>query len=163
MSDEGKLFVGGLSFDTTEDSLSAAFGKYGTIEKVDVIRDKETGRSRGFGFVKYNNIEDAKDALEGMNSKTLDGRQIRVDEAGKGGGRPRTGFSSAPRGGRFGSSGRGRAGRGYSREFGGGGYNNDRGGSGYSSGNYRENRNQGGYGDRTASYREGYDSYATHE
>ncbi|AWP04199.1 putative cold-inducible RNA-binding protein A-like isoform 5 [Scophthalmus maximus] len=185
MSDEGKLFVGGLSFDTTEDSLSAAFGKYGTIEKVDVIRDKETGRSRGFGFVKYNNIEDAKDALEGMNSKTLDGRQIRVDEAGKGGGRPRTGFSSAPRGGRFGSSG---------REFGGGGYNNDRGygernsygdrgfsgdrsfggggsgggyrsggggggGSGYSSGNYRENRNQGGYGDRTASYREGYDSY----
>ncbi|KAF0047045.1 hypothetical protein F2P81_000678 [Scophthalmus maximus] len=71
MSDEGKLFVGGLSFDTTEDSLSAAFGKYGTIEKVDVIRDKETGRSRGFGFVKYNNIEDAKDALEGMNSKVL--------------------------------------------------------------------------------------------
>uniref|UniRef100_A0A3Q2YIP3 Cold inducible RNA binding protein a n=1 Tax=Hippocampus comes TaxID=109280 RepID=A0A3Q2YIP3_HIPCM len=94
MSDEGKLFVGGLNFTTTEDSLAAAFGKYGTIEKVDVIRDKETGRSRGFGFVKYENVEDAKDALEAMNGKTLDGRSIRVDEAGKGGGRSRGGFSA---------------------------------------------------------------------
>uniref|UniRef100_A0A8C7LI14 Cold inducible RNA binding protein a n=1 Tax=Oncorhynchus kisutch TaxID=8019 RepID=A0A8C7LI14_ONCKI len=69
MSDEGKLFVGGLSFDTTEESLAEAFAKYGNIAKVDVIRDKETGRSRGFGFVKYDNAEDAKDALEGMNGK----------------------------------------------------------------------------------------------
>uniref|UniRef100_A0A3P8ZUY9 RRM domain-containing protein n=1 Tax=Esox lucius TaxID=8010 RepID=A0A3P8ZUY9_ESOLU len=87
MSDEGKLFVGGLSFDTTEESLAEAFAKYGNIAKVDVIRDKETGRSRGFGFVKYDNAEDAKDALEGMNGKSVDGRTIRVDEAGKGGGR----------------------------------------------------------------------------
>ncbi|CAB1456707.1 unnamed protein product [Pleuronectes platessa] len=85
------------------------------MEKVDVIRDKETGRSRGFGFVKYNNAEDAKDALEAMNGKTLDGRAIRVDEAGKGGGRQRTGFGSAPRGGRFTNSRGGRGGRGYSR------------------------------------------------
>ncbi|TDH05544.1 hypothetical protein EPR50_G00123360 [Perca flavescens] len=85
MSDEGKLFIGGLSFETNEESLAAAFGKYGNIEKVDVIRDKESGKSRGFGFVKYDNCEDAKDALEGMNGKTLDGRSIRVDEAGKGG------------------------------------------------------------------------------
>uniref|UniRef100_A0A8C8J5N3 RRM domain-containing protein n=1 Tax=Oncorhynchus tshawytscha TaxID=74940 RepID=A0A8C8J5N3_ONCTS len=69
MSDEGKLFVGGLSFDTTEESLAEAFAKYGNIAKVDVIRDKETGRSRGFGFVKYDNAEDAKDALDGMNGK----------------------------------------------------------------------------------------------
>uniref|UniRef100_A0A8C7RSL8 RRM domain-containing protein n=1 Tax=Oncorhynchus mykiss TaxID=8022 RepID=A0A8C7RSL8_ONCMY len=87
MSDEGKLFVGGLSFDTTEESLAEAFAKYGNIAKVDVIRDKETGRSRGFGFVKYDNAEDAKDALDGMNGKSVDGRTIRVDEAGKGGGR----------------------------------------------------------------------------
>uniref|UniRef100_A0A3Q3LXI9 Cold inducible RNA binding protein a n=1 Tax=Mastacembelus armatus TaxID=205130 RepID=A0A3Q3LXI9_9TELE len=113
MSDEGKLFIGGLSFDTSEESLASAFGKYGTIEKVDVIRDKETGRSRGFGFVKYDNPEDAKDALEAMNGKTLDGRAIRVDEAGKGG-RSRGGFGSGPRGGRF-SGSRGRGGRGYSR------------------------------------------------
>ncbi|XP_075339719.1 cold inducible RNA binding protein a isoform X2 [Odontesthes bonariensis] len=174
MSDEGKLFIGGLSFETNEDSLAAAFGKYGTIEKVDVIRDKETGRSRGFGFVKYDNVEDAKDALDAMNGKTLDGRAIRVDEAGKGG-RSRGGFSG-PRGGRF-SGSRGRGGyndRGYGdrsygdRSFGGG----DRsfGGSGYRSGGYssggggyRENRGQGAYGDRSGSYRDGYDSYATHE
>ncbi|XP_069367071.1 cold inducible RNA binding protein a isoform X2 [Paralichthys olivaceus] len=127
MSDEGKLFIGGLSFETNEESLSAAFGKYGNIEKVDVIRDKETGRSRGFGFVKYNNADDAKDALDAMNGKTLDGRAIRVDEAGKGGGRQRTsGFGSNPRGGRF-SNSRGRGGRGYSRDFAGGGFNGDRG------------------------------------
>uniref|UniRef100_A0A1A8QIL4 Cold inducible RNA binding protein n=1 Tax=Nothobranchius pienaari TaxID=704102 RepID=A0A1A8QIL4_9TELE len=184
MSDEGKLFIGGLSFETTEDSLAAAFGKYGTIEKVDVIRDKETGRSRGFGFVKYDNVDDAKDALDAMNGKTLDGRAIRVDEAGKGG-RSRGGFSSGPRGGRFSSGSRGRGGRGFSR--GEGGYNSDRsygdrsygdrsfgggdrsfgggyrsggGGGGYSSGGYRESRGQGGYGDRSGSYRDGYDSYA---
>ncbi|XP_034470461.1 cold inducible RNA binding protein a isoform X1 [Hippoglossus hippoglossus] len=205
MSDEGKLFIGGLSFETNEESLSAAFGKYGNIEKVDVIRDKETGRSRGFGFVKYNNAEDAKDALDAMNGKTLDGRAIRVDEAGKGGGRQRTSFGSAPRGGRFNNS-RGRGGRGYSRgedNFGGsGGFNGDRGygdrsysdrsfgggggggersfgggsgggsggyrSGGYSSGGggggggYRDNRGQG-YGERSSSYREGYDSYATNE
>uniref|UniRef100_A0A8C6TSV2 RRM domain-containing protein n=1 Tax=Neogobius melanostomus TaxID=47308 RepID=A0A8C6TSV2_9GOBI len=72
MSDEGKLFIGGLSFDTNEDTLAAAFGKYGSIEKVDVIRDRETGRSRGFGFVKYDNVEDAKDALDAMNGKVED-------------------------------------------------------------------------------------------
>ncbi|XP_053183981.1 cold-inducible RNA-binding protein A-like [Scomber japonicus] len=159
MSDEGKLFIGGLSFETNEESLSAAFGNYGTIEKVDVIRDKETGRSRGFGFVKYDNAEDAKDALEAMNGKTLDGRAIRVDEAGKGGS-SRGGFGgSGPRGGRF-SGSRGR----------GGGYDGDRsygdrsfGGGGYSSSGYRENGGQGGYGDRSGSYRDGYDRYATHE
>uniref|UniRef100_A0A8C2XP90 RRM domain-containing protein n=1 Tax=Cyclopterus lumpus TaxID=8103 RepID=A0A8C2XP90_CYCLU len=86
MSDEGKLFVGGLSFDTNEDTLAEAFGKFGAIEKVDVIRDRESGNSRGFGFVKFENVEDAKDAQEGMHGKTLDGRAIRVDEAGKGGG-----------------------------------------------------------------------------
>ncbi|XP_061878708.1 cold inducible RNA binding protein a isoform X1 [Entelurus aequoreus] len=118
MTDEGKLFVGGLNFTTTEDSLAGAFGKYGAIEKVDVIRDKETGRSRGFGFVKYENVEDAKDALEAMNGKTIDGRNIRVDEAGKGGGgRSNRGFNSGGQrgvGGRFGST-RGRGGGGYSR------------------------------------------------
>uniref|UniRef100_A0A3P8W4P6 Cold inducible RNA binding protein a n=1 Tax=Cynoglossus semilaevis TaxID=244447 RepID=A0A3P8W4P6_CYNSE len=116
MSDEGKLFVGGLSFSTDEESLNEAFSKYGTIEKVDVIRDKITGRSRGFGFVKYNNVDDAKDALEAMNGKSLDGRQIRVDEAGKGGGQSRSYTSGGPRNNRFGGgSSRG-------RDFGGGGY-----------------------------------------
>jgi len=156
MSDEGKLFIGGLSFDTNEESLSEAFGKYGNIEKVDVIRDTETGRSRGFGFVKYDNVEDAKDALEAMNGKTLDGRAIRVDEAGKGG-RARGGFSSGPRGGRGGGF-RGRGGgyngdRGYGDRSYGGGDRNFGGGGGY-----RDNRGQGGYGDRSGGY--GGDRYS---
>ncbi|KAM6920202.1 cold inducible RNA binding protein a isoform 2-T2 [Lycodopsis pacificus] len=180
MSDDGKLFIGGLSFETNEESLAAAFGKYGSIEKVDVIRDKETGKSRGFGFVKFDNSDDAKDALEAMNGKTLDGRSIRVDEAGKGG-RSRGGFSSSgPRGqrgggyngdrsygdrsysdrsfhseGRFGGGGGGGGGGQY-RNSGGGGS----GSGGYSS--YRDNRGQGGY-DRGTSYRDGYDSYAANE
>uniref|UniRef100_A0A4W5RGK7 RRM domain-containing protein n=1 Tax=Hucho hucho TaxID=62062 RepID=A0A4W5RGK7_9TELE len=86
MSDEGKLFVGGLSFDTTEQSLAEAFSKYGNISKCDVIMDRETGRPRGFGFVKYDNPEDAKDAMDAMNGQSLDGRTIRVNEAGQGGG-----------------------------------------------------------------------------
>ncbi|KAI3375031.1 hypothetical protein L3Q82_021544, partial [Scortum barcoo] len=182
MSDEGKLFIGGLSFDTSEDTLATAFGKYGNIEKVDVIRDKETGRSRGFGFVKYDSPEDAKDAINAMNGKTIDGRMIRVDAAGKGG-RSRGGYGSGPRGGRGGFGSRGRGGRGYAR---GGGYNGDRGygersygdrsfgnsersfgggggggyrSAGYSSGGYRDNRGQGGYGERSGTYRDGYDGY----
>nr|XP_057923082.1 cold inducible RNA binding protein a isoform X2 [Doryrhamphus excisus] len=182
MSDEGKLFVGGLNFTTTEDSLAGAFGKYGTIEKVDVIRDKETGRSRGFGFVKYENVEDAKDALEAMNGKTLDGRSIRVDEAGKGS-RSRGAFNSGGQrgsgGGRFGSS-RGRGGGGYNgdrgygdrsyndRSFGGGdrSFGSGGGGGGYRSGysnNYRDNRGQGGYDRPGSSYRDSYDSYTENE
>ncbi|XP_010785896.1 glycine-rich RNA-binding protein GRP2A-like [Notothenia coriiceps] len=119
MSDEGKLFIGGLSFDTNEESLAAAFSKFGTIEKVDVIRDRETGNSRGFGFVKYDNAEDAKEAMDGMNGTTLDGRSIRVDEAGQGGGRG----GGGSRGG-FGRGGGGRGGGGYGggeRSYGGGG------------------------------------------
>ncbi|KAI4793684.1 hypothetical protein KUCAC02_032554 [Chaenocephalus aceratus] len=167
MSDEGKLFIGGLSFDTNEESLASAFSKYGTIEKVDVIRDKETGNSRGFGFVKYDNAEDAKDAMDGMNGTTLDGRSIRVDEAGKGG-RPRGGFGGGggARGGSRGGFGRGRGGGygGGERSYGGGGgqYRSGGGGSGgYSGGGgggggYRENRGQGG-GYERPSYREGYE------
>jgi len=185
MSDEGKLFVGGLCFETTEDSLVSAFSKYGTIEKVDVIRDKETGKSRGFGFVKYDNIDDAKDAMTGMDGKVIDGRTIRVDAAGKSG-RPRGGaFGQGPRGGGRYSGGGGR-GRGYGernydrsyqdrsfgggdRSFGGGGgsggYRSGGYGGGGSSGGggYRDNRSQGGYSDRQTSYREGYESYAAHE
>ncbi|XP_070700657.1 cold inducible RNA binding protein a isoform X3 [Pempheris klunzingeri] len=164
MSDEGKLFIGGLSFETSEETLAAAFSKYGTIEKVDVIRDKETGKSRGFGFVKYDNAEDAKDAMDAMNGKTLDGRSIRVDAAGKSG-RSRGGFGSGPRGGGY-NGDRGYGDRSYGdrsfgggdRSFGSGGYRS----GGYSSG-YRDNRGQGGYGDRSGSYRDGYDGYAAHE
>ncbi|KTG02178.1 hypothetical protein cypCar_00033258 [Cyprinus carpio] len=108
MSDEGKLFIGGLSYETTEQSLEEAFSKYGSIAKVDVIRDRETDRSRGFGFVTFENPEDAKDAMAAMNGKSVDGRMIRVDEAGKSG-RRSGGFRGGSSGGRgFFRGGRGR-------------------------------------------------------
>ncbi|TNN44210.1 Cold-inducible RNA-binding protein [Liparis tanakae] len=143
MSDEGKLFVGGLSFDTNEETLAEAFGKFGAIEKVDVIRDRDSGNSRGFGFVKFENVEDAKDAQEGMHGKTLDGRAIRVDEAGKGGG-ARGGFGGS-RGGGGGRGGGGYGGRGgydSDRSYGGGG-----GGGGFQSeGRYGGGSRGGGRG-----------------
>ncbi|XP_075877309.1 cold inducible RNA binding protein a isoform X5 [Nelusetta ayraudi] len=169
MSDEGKLFIGGLSFETNEDSLAAAFGKYGTIEKVDVIRDKETGRSRGFGFVKYNNAEDAKDAMTAMDGKTLDGRSIRVDEAGKGSRRQSGQYASRGNYDRnFGdrydrgfSSGGGDRGYSGGGGGGGGGYRSGGGSGGYSGG-YRDNsRSQGGYSNERG-YRD-YENYAQHE
>jgi len=125
MSDEGKLFIGGLSFDTTEDSLSNAFSKYGSISKCDVIRDKETGRSRGFGFVLFDNPDDAKYALDEMNGKSLDGRTIRVDEASKGrSGGGGGGYRGGRGGGGYGGGGYGGGDRGYGggdRGYGGGG------------------------------------------
>ncbi|KAJ8357720.1 hypothetical protein SKAU_G00205140 [Synaphobranchus kaupii] len=191
MTDEGKLFVGGLNFDTTEESLELAFSKYGNISKIDVIRDRETHRSRGFGFVTFENPDDAKDALDGMNGKSIDGRQIRVDEAGKsgsrsgGGGGYRGGASSGRGGGFFrgnrggrGGYGGGERSYGSDRSYGGdrsygsgdrgygGGYS-QRSSGGYSGGGggggSYYSRDRGQYGDRSGSYRDGYDSYATHE
>ncbi|XP_067309024.1 cold inducible RNA binding protein a isoform X2 [Pseudorasbora parva] len=189
MSDEGKLFIGGLSFDTTEQSLEDAFSKYGVITNVHVARNRETNKSRGFGFVTFENPDDAKDALEGMNGKSVDGRTIRVDEAGKGGGgggRSGGGSYRGGGGGRGGGGffrgGRGRGGgggygggdRGYGssdRSYGGdrsysGGYKSGGGGGGYSSGGggggYNRDRSSS-YGDRGSSYRDSYDSYAVTE
>ncbi|TKC50209.1 hypothetical protein EI555_000702, partial [Monodon monoceros] len=78
-----KLFIGGLSFDTNEQSLEQVFSKYGQISEVVVVKDRETQRLRGFGFVTFENINDAKDAMMATNGKSVDGRQIWVDQAGK--------------------------------------------------------------------------------
>ncbi|XP_060762319.1 cold inducible RNA binding protein a [Neoarius graeffei] len=179
MSDEGKLFIGGLSFDTTEQSLEDAFSKYGIITNVHVARNRETNKSRGFGFVTFENPDDAKDALEGMNGKSVDGRAIRVDEAGKGGGgRSGGGGYRGSGGGRGGGYSRGGRGGGYGggdrsygggdRSYGGGDrrYGGDRSYSGgYKSGGgggYNRDRSSS-YGDRGSSYRDNYDGYAAHE
>lgn len=92
-----KLFVGGLSFSTTNDTLKQAFGGFGSVDGAEVVLDRETGRSRGFGFVTFQNATEGSAAIEGMNGKSLDGRSIRVSEAqskndsprGGGGGRGR--------------------------------------------------------------------------
>ena len=89
-----KLYVGNLSFKTTEDTLRTEFGRFGTVKFADIIVDRETGRSKGFGFVEMPNDEEAKKAIEAWNDKELDGRPLRVNEA-----RPRT---PRPGGGNFG-------------------------------------------------------------
>ena len=76
-----KLFVGGLSWDTTDENLEKAFAPYGEITEAKVITDRETGRSRGFGFVTFVRDEDAKTAISKMHGTSLDGRNITVNEA----------------------------------------------------------------------------------
>jgi len=88
-----KLFVGGLSWDTSDDGLRSAFEQYGDVLEATVITDRETGRSRGFGFVTYKNPQEADEAMSQMDGQSLDGRRINVNEArerkprGGGGGR----------------------------------------------------------------------------
>lgn len=76
-----KLFVGGLSWDTDTNGLRDAFEQYGEVSDAIVITDRDTGRSRGFGFVTFENTNDAQHAMDEMNGATLDGRMIKVDEA----------------------------------------------------------------------------------
>lgn len=79
--DDTKLFVGGISWDTTEDGLKAFFEQVGEVEEVVIIKDRATGRSKGFGFVTMKNAEDAAKAIEELNGKELDGRQVAVNKA----------------------------------------------------------------------------------
>ena len=82
-----KLFVGGLPWAVTDEKLRETFSGYGEITEAKVIMDRETGRSRGFGFVTFADESDAREALE-LDGSDLDGRRIRVDMAhGRGGGR----------------------------------------------------------------------------
>lgn len=76
-----KLYVGNLSYDTTEDGMREAFSKFGAVESATIIKHKDTGRSKGFGFVEMTSDEEAQAAVEGMNGKELDGRQLTVNEA----------------------------------------------------------------------------------
>jgi RNA recognition motif-containing protein len=109
-----KLFVGSLSWNTTDEGLRRAFEKFGEVLEAKVIKDRETDRSRGFGFVSFANPKDAMDAMAAMDGQELDGRTIKVNEAQE---RERTGGGGGPRGGGFGGGG----GRGGERRGGGGG------------------------------------------
>jgi RNA recognition motif-containing protein len=116
-----KLYVGNLSFKTTGEDLRTYFSQAGTVESASVIEDRETGRSRGFGFVEMATAEDAAAAIEQFNGKELDGRSLTVNEA-----KPKT-----DRGGRGGGGGgRGGYGGGGGRDRDRGGYGGDRGGYG---------------------------------
>lgn len=80
-----KIYVGNLGYSSTEEDIRAAFQAYGTVDSADLIMDRATGRSKGFAFVEMSNDSEAKAAIEGLNEKDLDGRNIKVNEA-----RPRT-------------------------------------------------------------------------
>jgi RNA recognition motif-containing protein len=114
-----KLFVGGLSFSTASEGLRAAFARFGLVNSATVMTDRETGRSRGFGFVEMATAEEADKAISSLNGSSLDGRMIRVDKAtprGAGGPAPRGPFrpgGGAPGGGYRGSGPGGASGGGY--------------------------------------------------
>jgi RNA recognition motif-containing protein len=76
-----KLFVGGLSYETTEATLKETFSQAGTVESANVIIDKMSGRSKGFGFVEMSSEEEAKKAIEMFNGKEIDGKNVTVNEA----------------------------------------------------------------------------------
>jgi cold-inducible RNA-binding protein len=82
-----KLFVGGLAWKTDDASLSKAFASFGNVVEAKVVTDRDTGRSRGFGFVTFADEEAASKAREGMNGQALDGRTLRVDLANNQGNR----------------------------------------------------------------------------
>ena len=109
-----KLYVGNLSFDTSEGDLKALFATCGTVTSCTIIMDKFTNKSRGFAFVEMASKEDATKAIAEFNGKNLDGRALTVNEA-----RPR---EDRPRGGGFGGGGGGGGGGG----FGGGGRGGER-------------------------------------
>ena len=75
------IFVGNLSFNTSEDELRQIFETYGQVERVSILTDRETGRSRGFGFVEMTNPEEGEKAIAGLNGSQFGGRTINVNEA----------------------------------------------------------------------------------
>jgi len=94
-----KLFVGGLSYETTEATLRETFSKAGTVESAIVITDKISGRSKGFGFVEMSSEEEAQKAIEMFNGKEIEGRNVTVNEAKPLESRPRrSGFNRGDRG-----------------------------------------------------------------
>jgi len=100
------IFVGNLDFNTSEDELRNLFGAYGQVDRVSIMTDRDTGRSRGFGFVEMSSTEDGEKAIAALNGTQLGGRTLNVNEA-----RPkvdRGGGGGRDRGGRGGGGGRNR-------------------------------------------------------
>ncbi|MED5620891.1 RNA recognition motif domain-containing protein [Ideonella sp. BN130291] len=124
-----KLYVGNLAYSVRDESLQQAFGQFGVVTSAKVMMDRDTGRSKGFGFVEMGSDAEAQAAINGMNGQALEGRAIVVNEA-----RPRE-----ERPGGFGGGGGGRSG-------GGGGYGGGGGGYGGGGGGGRSGGGGGGYG-----------------
>ncbi|CAD5373415.1 RNA-binding protein [Rubrivivax sp. A210] len=165
-----KLYVGNLAYSVRDDSLLQAFSQFGTVSSAKVMMDRETGRSKGFGFVEMGSDAEAQAAINGMNGQAIDGRAVVVNEArpreerpggfgGGGGGGSRGGYGGGGGGGGYGggggSGGAGGGGGGRSPYGGGGGgggrspYGGGGGGGGRSGGG-------GGYGSGGGGSRGGY-------
>jgi RNA recognition motif-containing protein len=141
-----KLYVGNLSYNTTSSDLEQLFSQHGTVQSAEVISDRDSGRSKGFGFVQMGSDEEAQAAIAALNGQEQDGRTLTVNEAkpredrGGGGGGGRGGFGGG--GGRGGGGGGGSrggyggGGGGGSRGGGGGGYGGGGGGGGGRRGGY---------------------------
>jgi RNA recognition motif-containing protein len=106
-----KLYVGNLSYSVTSSQLEQLFSEFGTVQSAQVIQDRDTGRSKGFGFVEMGSDSEAQAAIQGLNDQQHEGRPLAVNEA-----RPRE-----DRGGGGGGGGGGRGGRGGGGGYGGGG------------------------------------------
>jgi RNA recognition motif-containing protein len=150
-----KLYVGNLAYSVRDESLQAAFGQFGTVTSAKVMMDRETGRSKGFGFVEMGSDAEAQAAINGMNGQALDGRPLVVNEA-----RPREerpgGFGGGRSGG-GGSGGGGGYGGGGGGGYGGGGGSRSGGGGSYGGGGGRTGGGGGGgYGGGSSGGRGGY-------
>ncbi len=150
-----KLYVGNLSYNIRDEELQQAFAQYGSVSSAKVMMDRETGRSKGFGFVEMGSDAEAQAAINGMNGQALDGRAIVVNEArpreerpgGFGGGGGRSGGGGGyGGGGRSGGGGGGYGGGGGGYGGGGGGYGGGGGGRSGGGGSYGGGGRSGGGG-----------------
>jgi RNA recognition motif-containing protein len=163
-----KLYVGNLAYSVRDDSLMQAFSSFGTVTSAKVMMDRETGRSKGFGFVEMGSDAEAQAAINGMNGQSLEGRAVVVNEARPreerpggfgGGGGSRGGYGGGGGGGGYGGGG---GGGGYGGGGGGGGrspYGGGGGGGGrspYGGGNRGSGGGGGGYGGGGGGNRGGY-------
>jgi len=150
-----KLYVGNLAYSVRDDSLQQAFSQFGSVTSAKVMMDRDTGRSKGFGFVEMGSDPEAQAAINGMNGQNLEGRAIVVNEArpreerpgGFGGGGGRSGGGGGYGGGGGGYGGGGGGGRtGGGGGYGGGGGGRSGGGGGYGGGGGGRSGGGGGYG-----------------
>lgn len=135
-----KLYVGNLSYNTTSSDLEQLFGQHGTVQSAEVIADRDSGRSKGFGFVQMGSDDEAQAAIAALNGHEHDGRTLTVNEAKPREDRPRGG------GGGGGYGGGGGGGRSSGGGYGGGGGGRSGGGGGYGGGGGGRSGGGGGYG-----------------
>jgi RNA recognition motif-containing protein len=153
-----KLYVGNLAYSVRDESLQQAFGQFGTVTSATVMMDRDTGRSKGFGFVEMGSDAEAQSAINGMNGQALEGRAIVVNEARPreerpggfgGGGGSRGGYGGGGGGGGYGGGGGGAGGAGGGggrSPYGGGGGGGGRSPYGSGGGGGRSGGGGGGYG-----------------